>query len=276
MITAYVTYLKNVKRYSIATAIAYEKDLRQFARFAKETDSNMRWSTVTRGFIESYVQSLYDRTNQPATICRRIASLRGFYNWAISRGMTTENPARYIVRPKLAKRLPNTINEDAIQHALYGSGAAIETKAIIAIAYETGMRLQEILDMRYSDIDLESMTIRVHGKGNKERLVYLGTASAMLVERLNEKNGQHLFGQLEQREARTMVYNALKPWSDARQLSPHALRHSFATTMLNNGASLKAISDLLGHESVKTTEIYAQMSTPTKEMEYRTYAPHLN
>ena len=272
MIERFIHHLVCIKGYSNNTARAYEEDLRAFARYAKEIDANMTWSKVTKGFIESYVYAMHDADLENTTISRRISSLRTYYRWAISTGLTKKNPAQYISSPKKAKTLPHTIDTQAIKDALYMSNANSETKALIAIAYETGMRLQEMLDMNYKDIDMETRSIRVHGKGNKERIVYFGSASATLIEILHDKNGEKLFT-CEQREARATVYKALKPYTNAEQLSPHAIRHTYATEMLNNGASIKAVSQLLGHESVKTTEIYAQMAQPTLFETYQQTAP---
>lgn len=275
MIETFLSHLSTIKGYSDNTVRAYELDLRSFAKYAKNVDSRMTWGKVTKGFIESWIYTMHDEDYNNATICRRISSLRSYYKWAISQGLTNENPARYISSPKIGDRLPNTIDTQAIKNALYKSGAELATKAIIGTAFETGLRLQEILDLRWEQVNTANNTIRVTGKGNKQRIVLMGIATAMLLDRLHMQNGSKLFGGLEQREARAKVYAALKPYSNDTQLSPHAIRHTFATEMLNNGASIKAISELLGHESVKTTEIYAHMGTPAIKNEYNQFAPRL-
>ena len=266
MITTCIDYLLHNRGLSQNTAKAYDEALRDFASFVRDYHPGVRWSTVTKPMIDEYVVYLVSEDYAPATIKLHISALRTFYKTCIAVGGKTDNPARYVSTPKLAVRLPKVIEISAIHQALESPVVSAQAKAAIAIIYETGVRLQELLDITAADIDPSSSSIRVHGKGNKERTVYYGD--------LTRRYGRCWRGnQHTQRAVRHMVYEALRPYSKAKQLSPHALRHTFATQLLNNGMPMESISRLLGHEHLETTEIYARMSNTTMKNQYLQFLP---
>lgn len=268
MITTFINYLKTNRGLSENTARAYAEALRDFARYARETEPNTRWSTVTKGLIDNYVADLATTGTKPATIKQRISALRTFYKTCNALGATMENPARYVSTPKLGEELPKTIETDAIRAALENENTPKQAKAAIAIIFETGLRLQELLDLKAEDIDPKTQSIRVNGKGRKQRTVYYGE--------LTRKYGPSWRGnQWTQRAVRHMVFEALKPYSHAEQLSPHALRHTYASELVNNGMSMEAISKLMGHTHLETTEIYAKLANNTTRQMYLNFAPTL-
>lgn len=274
MITEFQNYLSAVKGYSDNTVVAYGKDLRDFVAYVREVDEKETWRTISRGLIQSYVVSLHDRDLENTTIKRRVAAIRSLYDYFKTQGYLSENPARYVQTPKRVKKLPNVIAPGAIRDALTSSATPLKTKCMIALMVETGMRLQELLDLETKDFLPSNRSIRVRGKGGKERTVYYGAWSRKYLNQyVGYRNGR-LFDD-EQREVRREVYEALSQHTQARQLSPHAIRHTFATTMLQNGADIKSIQALLGHESVKTTEIYAQVAGRQVATQYEQYAPQL-
>ena len=271
MITEFLNYLSTIRGYSDNTVIAYERDLRDFVSFA----SGYTWRTVTPELVENYVIDLCERELEPATVKRHISSVRAIYRFMISHGMTDNNPAKYISTPKLAKKQPNTVNIDAIREVITDNRIGLKTRCQIALLTETGIRLQEMLDMDTADVNPKQNSIRIMGKGNKERIVYYGETTRNLMNKyLGSRRGK-IFSDT-QREVRTEVYYALCTHTTGRQLSPHALRHTYATIMLNNGAQLKTVSQLLGHDSVKTTERYAQMSNPTLRAQYINFKPNFS
>lgn len=268
MIQEYTDYLRKVKGYAENTAMAYGKDLREFSRYAKDIDPNIRWSTVTQGFIQAWQVWMYDQGLTASTIRRRISAIRMMYNYAMAQGMTNSNPARYITSPKKSKRLPRTIETSSISQAIRSERTEPNTRLLLAILYETGMRIQEVLDIQEADIDHERMTIRVHGKGNKERTVAYGSMTDALLKQQYTPTGERLFN-IDQREARYRVYNAIRPYTTAEKISPHIIRHTTATRWLMGGMTLSNIAALLGHDSVKTTEIYATTANSAAIEEYR-------
>lgn len=268
MIYTFIQYLSINRGLSENTTKAYEEGLKKFATWMNSNQPGTRWSTVKKEQIDSYVSSLVKDGYKPATIKQHISALRTFYKTCMALGMMKENPAKYVSTPKKGADLPKVIERTAIAAALNDSNTDKETKAAIAIIYETGLRLQELLDLRPSNIDAVSQSIKIAGKGRKERTIYYGD--------LCKQYGRYWHGaQHTPREVRHAVFNALRPYSNAEQLSPHALRHTYATTLLNNGMSITAISKLMGHEHQETTEIYAKLATSSTRDLYEQYKPTL-
>lgn len=274
MITEFQNYLSAIKGYSDNTVVAYGKDLRDFVAYVREVDEKVTWRSVTQGLIQSYVVSLHERDLENTTIKRRVAAIRSLYDYFKTQGYISENPARFVQTPKKVKKLPNTISAGAIRDALESTGTPLKTKCMIALMIETGIRLQEMLDLETKDFQAANRSIRILGKGGKERTVYYGEWSRKYLNKYVGYRKGRLFDD-EQRDVRREVYETLSKFTHARQLSPHAIRHTFATTMLRNGADIKSIQALLGHESVKTTEIYAQVAGPQVAMQYELFAPKL-
>ena len=274
MITEFLNYLSAIKGYSDNTVVAYGKDLRDFVAYVREVDEKVTWRSVTQGLIQSYVVSLHDRDLENTTIKRRVAAIRSLFDYFKTQGYLDTNPARFVQTPKKVKKLPNVISQGAIKDALVSSSTPLKTKCMIALMVETGIRLQEMLDLETKDFQSTNRSIRILGKGGKERTVYYGDWSRKLLNQYVGARRGRLFDD-EQREVRHEVYECLRRFTQARQLSPHAIRHTFATVMLQNGADIKSIQSLLGHESVKTTEIYAQVAGQQVATQYELYAPKL-
>lgn len=271
-INDYIAYIQKNRGYSMNTAEAYRKDLTAFARWISCQRVDATWSNITKQEIDSYVCTLHDAKQANTSITRKVSAMRSFYRWAKVMGYRNDNPAQYVSTPKILKRLPNIIENTAIKKAIESPVTDIKTKAYLAIMAETGMRLQEVLDLNTQDIDKAHNAIRVHGKGGKERTVYYASLTKRYANAyIGNRRGQ-VFND-SQREVRFMIYAALKPYSDAKQLSPHAIRHSYATTLLRNGADITVIQNLLGHDSVKTTERYAQVAGQEVENQYKQYKP---
>lgn len=265
MIQTFEIYLRTNRGLSGHTVKAYGDALHDFARFTK-LHGEYRWSTVNKQLIDKYVETLTLAGMKPATIKQRISALRTFYKTIMAMGYLDTNPARFVSTPQLGHPLPKTIEREAILKALESTGTNPKAKAVIAIIYETGIRLSELLAMRREDISKSDHAIKVHGKGNKERTVYYGELTRRWAQKWD-------FASCDQREIRRLVFEALKPVSNAPQLSPHALRHTYASELINNGMSIEAISKLLGHTHLETTEIYARMSNATAKAQYLKFHP---
>lgn len=260
MITSFENYLRINRGLSEHTIKAYSEALRNFARYINASHPGTTWSTVTKQQIDAYVVEMVAEEYTPASIKQHVSALRTFFKTCMAMGANIQNPARYVSTPRLQEQLPKAIETEAIAKALADSSTNPQAKAAIAIIFETGLRLQELLDLRREDIDASSMSIKVRGKGNKMRTVYYG--------QLTRQYGRAWRGeQHSQRSVRHMIYKALKPYSKAEMISPHAIRHTYASQLLNNGMSIEAISKLLGHEHIETTEVYAKMAnTKAKEL----------
>lgn len=269
MITSFITYLRYNKGYSENTLRSYENDLRDFARYINTTNPGTSWRAVKKQMIDAFVSKMVADGHKPATIKQHVSTLRTFYKTCYAMGMQINNPARYVSTPKLEESLPKAIPIEDIRATVHDESIDWRARAIITVLTETGIRLQELLDMRPEDIDQANHSIKVRGKGRKERTVYYGSGSEKWLS-LQPWHG------MDQRTVRHLVYEALSKHSDAKQLSPHALRHSFATTMLNNGGRLETLSALLGHQDTKITERYAKMGTSERKAQYEACMPSLS
>lgn len=266
MIQEYINYLQHNKGYSVQTCTEYRKDLEKFVKWLRGSTQIERWGMVTKDVIDSWVRDMSVNDMAPCTIKRRVSALRGLYQYAWVKGLCTDNPAKYVSTPKKGHRLPKTADVDKLWQAIRNVGTDGETKLALAIMAETGVRLGELLYMRVNDVNLGERSIVVRGKGNKERKVYYGDMTAELIGRCVVIGG----GLLISSSARELRYKV----HAATGASPHNIRHTWATVMLNNGCPLDSISKLMGHASVKTTEIYAEVATATLAADYNKYKPN--
>lgn len=258
MIEQYINYLTTLKGYSPNTAQAYGKDLKDFARWAKRNLSDARWSTITRADIDKYIADLVAAGLKPATTNRRLAAIAGHYRFLQREGKQVMNPCQYESRRKIGERVPNTIPTDQLKTAYEHSVGVV--KVMIGLLATTGIRIQELLDLKQDDIDYDKSAIRVKGKGNKERIVYTTADKlATLKEVRNLNNTNDVIFKMTQRDARRMIWEALKPWCKAPQLSPHAIRHTFATNMAAQGVNTSTLGQMLGHKHLETTQQYIDL-----------------
>lgn len=263
MINEFVSYLRTNKGYSDLTCKEYAKDMHELVTFLKMRTNVTRWSEVDKEHLDGWVMIMSLQGLKPATIKRRISCTRSFYQYAWVMGLTKNNPAKYVSTPKKAYRLPTLVEMDKITAAINNERIDKKTRLMIAILGESGMRISELLNLHIENFNPEEKSIRVIGKGNKERKVYYGYHTARL---LSETRPQGQLFNDNEREARYNIFCATGA-------TPHTIRHTFATAMLNNGAQLEAISKLLGHKSVKTTEIYAEVAATTIAQTYQQHMP---
>ena len=264
MIQEYINHLATIKGYSPNTATAYRKDLKQFIEFIKQHYSGARWSTISKEMIEHYIMTLVSYGELPTTTNRKLAAISGIYRYMNTHGYEVSNPAQYCSRRKIAETIPNTIDIEQLQLAY--DNALGTAKVMLGLLITTGIRIGELLAIRWEDIKLSERTITIHGKGNKDRLV---SVPARQLEEISyaypRQDPKDNVFHISQYETRCMIYQALLPYCRAKQLSPHAIRHTYATQMAKKGANAPTIAKILGHSNIKTTQHYidnAQMATP--------------
>lgn len=270
MITDYLNYLRSIQGCSENTTTAYRKDIEHFVRWMKANKADARWSTISRDDIDEYVTAQATAGLKPATTNRRLAAISGLYRYMKRQGYEVENPCKFESRRKREKTLPNTIPTEDIKRAYDASYGA--TKIMLGLLATTGIRIQELLDINYEDINFNDQSIRIHGKGSKQRIVYT-TADKLETLQTCQQMG-HQTGPcfpIDQRTARYMIWEALKPYSSAKQLSPHAIRHTVATNMANQGANVTTIATILGHQDIKTTQKYIDMTQGNSRAAYVQY-----
>ena len=271
---SFLDYLRYERGYSEETVKSYEVDLRQFADFGKEEFENLLPAHVTAELIREWVVDLMDKGYAPTSINRKLSSLRSFFKFLLKKGVVTVDPSQKVKGPKKKKALPVFLKESEMNRLLddvdFGEGfESCRDHLIIEVFYATGMRLAELIGLDDVDIDFSALTIKVTGKRNKQRLVpfvdklkeemleYVGMrdevlpikkSSAFFVRKSGERLSRSIVGKIVKRN--------LSKVTTIKKRSPHVLRHTFATAMLNHDAELGAIKELLGHESLSTTEIY--------------------
>lgn len=259
MLTRFENYLKNIKGYSERTCSEYLKDLKGFARWAKAYKEDARWSNLTRSDIDEYISCRAKEGIKPATTNRELASISALYRFFIREGLMTSNPARFQSRRKVGYKLPNTIPSDDLQAAYTHSVGVVHVW--IGLLSTTGIRISELLDLKWEDIDFKTCCIEINGKGNKDRLVYTTPEYLELMRQAYERHpAEGRIFRYNERDARHMLWEALKPYSRAKQLSPHAIRHSFATSLAKQGVNVATIATILGHNRIATTQKYIDMA----------------
>lgn len=259
MLTRFENYLRNIKGYSERTCSEYLKDLKAFARWAKANKQDARWSTLTRSDIDDYISMRAKEGIKPTTTNRELAAISALYRYFIREGLLKTNPARYQSRRKVGFHLPNTIPSEDLQAAYNNSVGVVHVW--IGLLSTTGIRISELLGLNWEDIDFKTCALEIKGKGNKERLVYTTPEYLDLMRQAYERNPtEGRIFRYSEREARYMLWEALKPYSRAKQLSPHAIRHSFATSLAKQGVNVATIATILGHKSIETTQKYIDMA----------------
>ncbi len=282
MIEEYLKYLKNVRNYSSHTISSYESDLLSWSEYLDNKKIN--YLHVNKDEILGYLKYLDDNKYTNTSIARQIASFRGFYKYLEDNKYISTNPFLRIHNPKLKRKLPNTLNYEEIRKLL--DDVELKTPrdymehAIFELLYASGIRVSELVNLEEKNIDFKEMTIRVLGKGNKERIVFFGeyARDALLNylkyrSELNIKNNKYLFlnnkgGQLSRNSVYEILKNRVDKLSIGHPVSPHTLRHTFATDMLQNGASIRTVQELLGHEKLSTTQIYTHLTEDYLRKEY--------
>lgn len=272
MITSFISYLQNIKGYSANTAVAYEKDLRTFAKYINKEHTGKRWSTLTRYEIDQYITHLTKEGKAAATINRHLSAISSLYNFMRREGLKIDNPCKYESRKKIAKRVVNTIPIDDIKAA--AQQCTPTQRVIINTLISTGIRAQELLELQTTDIDIRHHSLRVRGKGQKERLVPTTSENILELLQFAGRRQGRIFGTMTQRELRGEVWEALRKVSSAKQLSPHAIRHTFATELTRAGMPTSTLAEILGHANVQTTQKYidsAQLNTAAAYKQYQQF-----
>jgi len=259
----FILYLQKEKNYSIHTLRAYKKDLESFFDFLREKKK----SDVDQKVITFFIGFLLKYGMDARTVARKLSSLKSFFKGLKKIGIISENPAETIKTPKIKKHLPGFLSYDQIKKALEIDDP--RNRAIMEILYSCGLRAGELVGLNISDIDFNRDEVKIKGKGDKQRIVPLGRAAKDAVLKyidVRKSNVPQLFlnyrgGRLTTRSIQYIVRKHLMKLARAAGTNPHILRHSFATHLLENGADLRAVQELLGHSSLSTVQIYTHLTT---------------
>ena len=291
---SFLDYLRYERNYSEKTVLAYGEDisqLREFAReFAQEEIGDFNPAEVTPELIREWIVSLMDKGYASTSVNRKLSSLRSFYKFLLKKKVVLVDPLRKITGPKNKKPLPSFLKENEMNRLLddtdFGEGfEGCRDHLIIEMFYATGIRLSELIGLDDKDVDFSASLLKVTGKRNKQRLIPFGDElkEGMLEyvnvrnEQVLESGGAFFVRKNGERLYKNLVYNLVKrnlsKVVTLKKRSPHVLRHTFATTMLNNDAELGAVKELLGHSSLATTEIYTHTTFEELKKVYKQAHP---
>lgn len=277
----FLYFLKKELNYSDYTIKNYQLDLTDFFKYVDK--SNIDFLSIENIHVRGYLKYLDTCNLKNTTISRRISALRTFYNYLLEKGLVKSNIFLNVKNPKLEKKLPNYLNYTEIEELLASidtkTDEGLERRLLIEMFYSTGCRVGEMVNIKISDIDFNSKSIKVMGKGSKERIVYYGDyASKYLEDYLKNKDKKgYLFTnqkgeKLTIEEVEYIVRDIMKHISIKTHVTPHTLRHTFATHLLNNGADIRTVQELLGHANLSTTGIYTHVSSDRlKDVYFKTF-----
>lgn len=269
----YLEYIEIEKGLSSNTIDAYRRDLSDFLDFCAEKFGIDEVSDIKRNHINSYILKLREHDFTPRSVVRKIASLRGFFKWMCANEFIKSNPALSIEQPKLPKRLPKVMTVEEVSQILSSNLNATEA-LILELLYGCGLRVSELVNLKLNNIDINSKYIQCYGKGSKERIVPFGKkAQSALKKYLKQRDLIILKNKLSDTKilflkddgksvTRQDIYNFIRTQGEKihKHISPHTLRHSFATHLLENGADLRVVQELLGHSDVSTTQLYTHIT----------------
>ncbi len=266
----FLQFIQYEKRHSNHTLLAYSNDLKQFLDYLTNTYQISDITEVNHTIIRSWIVNLMEQKLTPRSVNRKITTLKTFYKFLLRQNKMAQNPMLKVLSPKMSKRLPVFVEKEKMGALLdnmnFGNDfEGQRNKLIIELFYATGIRLSELVNLKQSDIDLYSCQLKVLGKRNKERIIPFSNNLKQLIQRYlsskPDENNEYLFTnnkgkKLYEKFVYRLVNFYLSQITTAGKKSPHVLRHTFATHMLNNGADLNAVKDLLGHANLSATQVY--------------------
>lgn len=290
MVKEFLDYLRFERRYSPKTVTSYRVSLEEFEGFFHDLDKGLTWETVDEDVIRDWMEHLMDTGMIASSVGTRLAAVRSCFRFALSHGFVFRDPSFRLEPPKRRKPLPHFVKESEMNRLLDDvdwddSFTAVRDRAIIMTFYEAGIRLSELTGLNDEALDLTEGQLKVTGKGNKQRIIPFGNELRTMLMRYTElrdttvvRRGRAVFVTTKGRrmtgdQVRKAVERRLAIVSTQKKLSPHVLRHSFATAMLNHGAGIESVKRLLGHASASTTEIYTHTTFEQLKRVYKDAHP---
>ena len=298
-INSFLQHLIVEKGFSRNTSEAYRNDLGQFYQFFQdhnktEINGSSPWRLVDLEMLNKYISDLRgNKGYRDTTTARKVAALKSFFGFLTESGTVTEDPTQSLSSPRVGRSLPKALSQDEVVRLLdmasrSGSNEGRRDAAILELLYATGLRVGELVSLNLQNVDLNDSYIRCWGKGSKERIVYMYPKALAEIKSYLHKSRPGLLGTQKsqtalfinhrgQRLTRQWVWNRMKSYGEKAHLSqritPHTLRHSFATHLLQNGASLRHVQELLGHSSISTTQVYTHLTDGYLHREYEKSHP---
>ena len=286
----FLNFLLNERNYSALTVQSYGKDLEEFEDFYKQLDSQLSWENIDSDIVREWIESMMDKGHTATTVNRRLSALRSFYRFALANGIVTHNPAHAVRGPKKRKVLPQFLKEKEMDELLNSDMwdnkyEHVRARTIILLLYTTGIRLAELISLDDDAIDFARQEIRVIGKRRKQRIIPFGKELNDTIREYISRRDQDITREdnalfvtrkgerMNRNQVRYEVSKNVARVSTIKKRTPHVLRHTFATAMLNHEAEIESVKKLLGHESLSTTEIYTHTTFEQLKKVYKNAHP---
>lgn len=290
-ISRYLIYAKEEKNFSDETLVTYNTALSDFNKYiTEEAGDDIQLEEIDTNLVRIFPGWLNDNGLKKVSIKLKISAVKSFYKFCYKKGLISTNPAEQLSTPKIEKKLPSFLLQNEIMYVIENNVSddvhTFRNIALFELLYSSGLRISEALNLNNSNLDMNNSTVRVFGKGRKERIVPVGSKAKIALEKYlskihllkTEKSGNAIF--LSTRGTRMTPVNAyriinklLKGFTEAKQKSPHTLRHSFATHLLDKGADLQSVSEMLGHSSLSSTQVYTHISVERLKETYKKAHP---
>ncbi len=289
----FIHYLIVERNLAHNTIVSYERDLKKYVQYLQKVEQRCRWNDVTRFHIMQFLKFLKEKGSSPKTIARHLASVRSFHQFLLREKAADQDPTVHIETPQLPRKLPNVLSMAEVEALLeapkQNTPFSIRDKAMLELLYATGIRVSELIQLNVSDVHLTMGFIRCYGKGRKERIVPIGKMATEALKRYMEQGRPELLQRKKgttdalflnhhgERLTRQGCWKILKRLAQEaniqKTLTPHTLRHSFATHLLENGADLRAVQEMLGHADISTTQIYTHVTKTRLKDVYKQFHP---
>ena len=289
IINQFILYIDKERKFSKNTIRGYKKDLIQFDEFLSKYDTSLNFLNIDKTAIQFYIQNCSKKNMADKTLLRKVSTIKSFFRYLTQENLIDYNISNLIPSPKVAKKIPHYLSKNKIKELMslpdLSTKKGLMHKSILEIFYSTGLRISELAEIKTKNLDLNKNILKVLGKGNKERIVIIGKIASESIKNYLRvsKNSDNIYlypssNKMNSHISVSYVYKMVKKYlskiTNNEKMSPHSLRHSFATHLLNNGADLMSVKELLGHDDLSSTQIYTHISTDKIKKIYKQSHPH--
>ena len=289
IINQFILYIDKERKFSKNTIRGYKKDLIQFDEFLSKYDTLLNFLNIDKTAIQFYIQNCSKKNMADKTLLRKVSTIKSFFRYLTQESLIDYNISNLIPSPKVAKKIPHYLSKNKIKELMslpdLSTKKGLMHRSILEIFYSTGLRISELAEIKTKNLDLNKNILKVLGKGNKERIVIIGKIASESIKNYLRvsKNSDNIYlypssNKMNSHVSVSYIYKMVKKYltkiTNDEKMSPHSLRHSFATHLLDNGADIMSVKELLGHEDLSSTQVYTHVSIDKIKKIYKQSHPH--
>ena len=289
IINQFILYIDKERKFSKNTIRGYKKDLIQFDEFLSKYDTSLNFLNIDKTAIQFYILNCSKKNMADKTLLRKVSTIKSFFRYLTQENLIDYNISNLIPSPKVAKKIPHYLSKNKIKELMslpdLSTKKGLMHKSILEIFYSTGLRISELAEIKTKNLDLNKNILKVLGKGNKERIVIIGKIASESIKNYLRvsKNSDNIYlypssNKMNSHMSVSYIYKMVKQYlikvTNDEKMSPHSLRHSFANHLLDNGADLMSVKELLGHEDLSSTQVYTHISVDKMKKIYKQSHPH--